>query len=111
MTTGSSPAMSRTPASDSAPSAAGPISIVRSSSISTQHLALRTACQMSASLTPSFAPAHLCARRQRILSTAEANRPAKSLCFFEQVRGRPLETSSCGYGWTSHDVHPAEGDR
>jgi hypothetical protein len=36
------------------PSVAAPISIVRSSSTSTQRIELRTACRMSASLTPCF---------------------------------------------------------
>src|SRR5450759_1961665 len=45
MTTGSSPSMSRMPISSSAPSEAGPMSIVRSSSMTTLRIAVRTACQ------------------------------------------------------------------
>ena len=54
MTTGSSPWMSGTPISNSAPSVAGPMSIVRSSFKTTRRIAVRTACLMSASITPCF---------------------------------------------------------
>jgi hypothetical protein len=54
MTTASSLLRSRTPISSGVPSRAGPMSIVRSSSTSILRVAVRTACQMSASSTPCF---------------------------------------------------------
>jgi len=46
MMTGSSPSISSTPISSSAPSKAGPMSIVKSSSMATRLTAVRVACQM-----------------------------------------------------------------